>query len=997
MSLINGQDVKLGSGDDNYGGKNIIIKASSIKLGAGNDKLVAKDIISSSISLGDGDDLLEIKSLSNQGWSSISGGKGKDTLVLPGNFSDYSFQANDHINDTKLVYFEVYKFADKIIDLTLYNSETLTNYQDSLDGNDFSGNNLDFTSKDKTTWISDAINGVIKLWDNKNIDSTTWKSAGLDNFVFTELKNSTISTGAGNDKLKAYKADNISIKLGDGDDSLEIQSLKDSISKGGLGNDTIALSGNKDDYKLNKEFDTSGDEYISIKYDGKADMGFSYYNTKLYEFESIKFANSTHLISDLLPSAPTNLSLTSSGIKENSPAGSVIGTLAATDPDASSTFTYALVPFLGLPVPSPDADNALVEIVGNQIKVKSGANIDFETNPVLNLNIQVTDNTGLTFTKAVSTPVLDVAEAPTNLALISSGIKENSPAGTVIGTLEAADPDFSKYGDFTHTLVPGEDGVDADNNLVMIIGQKVLVKPGAKIDFETNPVLNLNIKVTDNTGLTFTKAVSTSVLDEWENSDILLPVIKSPIIPLPPILPPNILPKVGTNPPNDVYKGLTPSEIVDKFLSDLKKYADYHGGKYSLGLDFSWENIDLGSASSSVLKTIEWSKINTKYLSSETLKKLDWSSVNTLTFSAETYSQLDWSTVKVGAFSQESKKTLDWQKVKIGGDNGASTESLSTTDLFQYNAANGKAVVDYKKTNLNQFKFGEFSETSYEAINWSKVNFKGITAETYSQMDFSEVITSKGFSAATYKSVDWSKVDYGDFKAETYQKTDWSKVSFGKLSSSSYTAMDWSQVVTSTGFKAATYKAVNWGLVDFGDYKAESYKKTDWSKVNFKQFSASSYSSIDWSQVITASGFNAAAYKSVNWGKVDFGDFKQQTFASTKWNQVNFKQLSTSQYQAINWNEINLGALSTKTYKAIDWKKVNVAAFDADSISTAKWGLMKGVTKPTAAAKPAEADLSFLGVTAPAGTTAGLIGAAGQSSSNQVVAALTAAQKPAFL
>jgi len=41
--------------------------------------------------------------------------------------------------------------------------------------------------------------------------------------------------------------------------------------------------------------------------------------------------------------------------------------------------------------------------------------------------------------------------------------------------------------------------------------------------------------------------------------------------------------------------------------------------------------------------------------------------------------------------------------------------------------------------------------------------------------------------------------------------------------------------------------------------------------------------------------------------------------------------------------------------------------------------------------------LSFLGVTAPAGTTAGLVGAAGQSSSNQVVAALTAAQKPAFL
>jgi len=410
-----------------------------------------------------------------------------------------------------------------------------------------------------------------------------------------------------------------------------------------------------------------------------------------------------------------------------------------------------------------------------------------------------------------------------------------------------------------------------------------------------------------------------------------------------------------------------------------------------------WSQVKIGDIKQEDIKNVNWSSVAVNSILKEEFKKLDWSSVKTSTFSAETYSQLDWSIVKVGAFSQESKKTLDWQKVKIGGADGASTESLSTTDLFQYNAANGKAVVDYKKTNFNEFKFAEFSETSYEAINWSKVNFKSITAETYSQMDFSEVITSKGFSAATYKSVDWSKVDYGDFKAETYQKTDWSKVTFGKLSSSSYSAMDWSQVVTSTGFKAATYKAVNWGLVDFGDYKAETYQKTDWSKVNFKQFTASSYSSIDWSQVITATGFNATAYKSVNWGQVDFGDFKQQTFATTNWNQVNFKQLSTSQYQAINWNEINLGALSTKTYKAIDWKKVNVAAFDAESLSTAKWGLMKGVTKPIAAAKPAESDLSFLGVAAPTGSSAGLVGAAGQSSSNQVVAALTAAQKPAFL
>jgi len=42
-----------------------------------------------------------------------------------------------------------------------------------------------------------------------------------------------------------------------------------------------------------------------------------------------------------------------------------------------------------------------------------------------------------------------------------------------------------------------------------------------------------------------------------------------------------------------------------------------------------------------------------------------------------------------------------------------------------------------------------------------------------------------------------------------------------------------------------------------------------------------------------------------------------------------------------------------------------------------------------AAAKPAEVALSFLGVSAPAANTGGLIGVDGQTSANQLVGALT--------
>ncbi|MCT0216791.1 cadherin repeat domain-containing protein [Synechococcus sp. CS-1330] len=208
---------------------------------------------------------------------------------------------------------------------------------------------------------------------------------------------------------------------------------------------------------------------------------------------------------------PTDLIFTSSGVQENSATATVIGTLSATDPDAGSSFTFALVGGDG----TNDADNNLVEIVGNEVRVKSGASIDFETNPLLNLNIQVTDNgtPGLSFTKAVTASVIDLNEAPTDLIFTSSGVQENSPAATVIGTLSATDPDAGST--FTYALVAGNGTNDADNALVEIVSNEVRVKSGASIDFETNPTLNLNIQVTDNgtPGLTYTKAVTATVLD----------------------------------------------------------------------------------------------------------------------------------------------------------------------------------------------------------------------------------------------------------------------------------------------------------------------------------------------------------------------------------------------------------------------------------------------------------------------------------------------------
>ena len=102
--------------------------------------------------------------------------------------------------------------------------------------------------------------------------------------------------------------------------------------------------------------------------------------------------------------APTGINLSPTAIDENSPSGTDIGTLATVDQDANDSFTYQLVSGDGV----NDADNGLVVIDGNTIRVKAGALIDFETNPILNLLVQTTDISGLAYTKELAVTVNDL-------------------------------------------------------------------------------------------------------------------------------------------------------------------------------------------------------------------------------------------------------------------------------------------------------------------------------------------------------------------------------------------------------------------------------------------------------------------------------------------------------------------------------------------------------------------------------------------------------------
>ena len=146
--------------------------------------------------------------------------------------------------------------------------------------------------------------------------------------------------------------------------------------------------------------------------------------------------------------------------------GTVVATIDATDPDAGDTLTFSL---------ADDADGRFV-IVGNEVQVADGADLDFEANSSHEIVVTVTDAAGLTRTETVTINVLNVDEAPTAIDLSGGEVEENAAAGTVVASLQAIDPD-------------GPDGLefalvdDADGRFE-IVGNTIVVAASAVLDFE---------------------------------------------------------------------------------------------------------------------------------------------------------------------------------------------------------------------------------------------------------------------------------------------------------------------------------------------------------------------------------------------------------------------------------------------------------------------------------------------------------------------------------
>jgi len=172
-------------------------------------------------------------------------------------------------------------------------------------------------------------------------------------------------------------------------------------------------------------------------------------------------------------------------INENSPQGTSVGQVIATDPDPGQTLTYSLI--------SGNTGNTFLVSSSGLISVANAQMLNFENQSSYQLLIQVSDNgiPQLASSTNITITVNNVNEVPSVAANQAFTLAEHVPAGTVAGNVQASDPDNGQS--LTYSIVAG----NTNNSFVIAPSTGVLSVLGT-VCFEACGEYNLTIRATDN-------------------------------------------------------------------------------------------------------------------------------------------------------------------------------------------------------------------------------------------------------------------------------------------------------------------------------------------------------------------------------------------------------------------------------------------------------------------------------------------------------------------
>lgn len=199
--------------------------------------------------------------------------------------------------------------------------------------------------------------------------------------------------------------------------------------------------------------------------------------------------------------APSEISLSTSDVVEEQPAGLLVGALSVSDEDFNDTHTFTLVSGDG------DSDNARFILL--EEKIYTSEILDFETvGASLEIRVRAEDQDGGAIDVNFNLTVVDVDEsvpntAPSAIDLSSFEVEENSGEESLVGTLSSTDADAGDT--HTYTLV------DGDIDFFYIDGAEL--KAVDSFDFEERSSYDITVRTTDDGGLIFDEDFTVSITD----------------------------------------------------------------------------------------------------------------------------------------------------------------------------------------------------------------------------------------------------------------------------------------------------------------------------------------------------------------------------------------------------------------------------------------------------------------------------------------------------
>ncbi|MEA2884655.1 MAG: hypothetical protein QOH32_3911 [Bradyrhizobium sp.] len=202
---------------------------------------------------------------------------------------------------------------------------------------------------------------------------------------------------------------------------------------------------------------------------------------------------------------PFGATLSGKTVLENSPNGTVVGTVTGLDLNANAGLRYS---FVETPGNAGSAGGRFaINAVTGTITVAASLLLDYESWHSHDVTVRTADAAGHSYDKTFTIGVTDLFEAPSGVTLSNSSIAENSANGATVGF--AAGIDTDPHAQLSYALMNDAGGrfaIDASSG-------KITVANGAALDYEAASSHAITVRVLNQQGHAFDKAFAIAVTD----------------------------------------------------------------------------------------------------------------------------------------------------------------------------------------------------------------------------------------------------------------------------------------------------------------------------------------------------------------------------------------------------------------------------------------------------------------------------------------------------